>query len=87
MGITRQGDRMRVEGPQRHTSSTSQMGVCPPAQQGASGWVLVQWGMLLEIGRQNRTGGRMAPSCVSRILTVLERHTADNPNGISTFCC
>lgn len=30
MGITRQGDRTRVEGPQRHTSSTSQMGVCPP---------------------------------------------------------
>ena len=58
----------------------------PPAQQGASGWVLVQCGMLLEIGRQNRTGGRMAPSCV-RILTVLESHTADNPNGINTFFC
>ena len=41
---------------------------------------------VMEIGRQNRTGGRMAPSCV-RILTVLESHTADNPNGINTFCC
>ena len=34
MGITRQGDRTRVEGPQRHTSSTSLMGVCPPSPAG-----------------------------------------------------
>ena len=51
----RGGHRTRVEGPQRHILSTSQMGVCPPAQQGASDgcWSNGEW--------YQRLGGKIEP--------------------------
>ena len=51
-------------------------------------------GVLWEIWRQNigpethlELGLEWHPGCVSRVLIVLGNHTADNPNGINTFCC